>query len=206
MNQLANLAHENSALLAVDIIQAAGCFDTDLAKAGVDFATGQAAKWLLGPIGAGYIYVDKSVLDELTPRFIGWWGVEELMEFGYFERTPLPDARKFQVGSPAMVAYVGLLESLKILLQIPGKNRERVAMDNADYLRKRLSEINVPYYDFGSEHNSAIVSCQPQEVEELHKKLVEKNIHCSVRNGRLRISPHFYNNHEDIDTIIDYLG
>ncbi|MGD9396813.1 MAG: aminotransferase class V-fold PLP-dependent enzyme [Candidatus Thorarchaeota archaeon] len=206
LNQLAKLAHENSALLAVDIIQAAGCFDTDLAKAGVDFATGQAAKWLLGPIGAGYIYVDKSVLDELTPRFIGWWGVEELMEFGYFERTPHPDARKFQVGSPAMVAYVGLLESLKILLQIPRKNRERVAMDNADYLRKRLSENSVPYYDFGSEHNSAIVSCQPQDVEELHKKLVEKNIHCSVRNGRLRISPHFYNNHEEIDTIIDYLG
>ena len=205
LNQLAKLAHENSALLAVDIIQAAGCFDTDLAKAGVDFATGQAAKWLLGPIGAGYIYVDESVLDELTPRFIGWWGVEELMEFGYFERTPLPDARKFQVGSPAMVAYVGLLESLKILLQIPGKNRERVAMDNADYLRKRLSEISVPFYDFGSENNSAIVSCQPQDVEELHKKLVEKNIHCSVRNGRLRISPHFYNKHDEIDRIVENL-
>jgi selenocysteine lyase/cysteine desulfurase len=203
--KLSKLAHDHSALLAVDIIQAAGCFDTDLVKLGVDFATGQSAKWLLGPIGAGYIFVSESVIDELHPRFIGWWGVENLMEFGYFERKHLSDARKFQVGSPSIVSYVGLLESLKTLLQIPGENRERVAMDNADYLRKRLSEISVPFYDFGPDHNSAIISCQPQNVEDLHKKLISKRIHCSVRNGRLRISPHFYNNHEDIDKIIEYM-
>ena len=206
LTQLKKLAHENSALLSVDTIQAAGCFDTDLAKIGVDFATGQAAKWLLGPVGAGYIYVGQSVMDELNPRFIGWWGVEKLMEFGYFERTPLPDARKFQVGSPAMVAYVGLLESLKILLKIPGKTRERVAKDNADYLRKRLSEINIPFYDFGPDHNSATVSCEPQDVESLHTELMKNKIHCSVRNGRLRVSPHFYNNHREIDRIIKHLS
>jgi len=205
LHQLKKLAHENSALLVADIIQAAGCFDTDLAKIGVDFATGQAAKWLLGPVGAGYIYVGQSVMNELNPRFIGWWGVENLMEFGYFERTPLPDARKFQVGSPAMIAYVGLQESLKTLLRIPGKNRESVAMDNADYLRKRLSEINVPFYDYGPTHNSAIVSCEPQDVENLQKELLKNKIHCSVRNGRLRISPHFYNNRDEIDRIIEHM-
>jgi len=205
LNQLKKLAHENSALLSVDIIQAAGCFDTDLAKIGVDFATGQAAKWLLGPVGAGYIYVGQSVMDKLNPRFIGWWGVEELMDFEYYERTPLPDARKFQVGSPAMIAYVGLLESLRILLKIPGRIRERVALDNADYFRKQLSEINIPFYDFGRNHNSAIVSCKPQDVEEIHKELMKNKIHCSVRNGRLRVSPHFYNNYDEIDRIIGYL-
>jgi selenocysteine lyase/cysteine desulfurase len=206
LNQLARLAHDNDALLSVDIIQAAGCFDTDLEKIGVDFATGQAAKWMLGPIGAGYIYVGKSVMAELNPRFIGWWGVEKLMEFGYFERIPLPDARKFQVGSPAMVAYVGLFESLKTLLKIPGKTREAAALDNANYFRKRLSEIDIPYYDFGLDHNSATVSCKPDKVEDLHKELVKKKIHCSVRNGRLRVSPHFYNNHDEIDRIIEHIG
>ncbi|MFW9806934.1 MAG: aminotransferase class V-fold PLP-dependent enzyme [Candidatus Thorarchaeota archaeon] len=205
LDQLVRLAHNNSALLSVDIIQAAGCFDTDLAKLGVDFATGQAAKWMLGPVGAGYIYVGKSVIEDLTPRFIGWWGVEQLMEFGYFERTPLPDARKFQVGSPAMVAYVGLLESLKTLLKIPGKTRENAAMDNANYLRRRLSEMEIPFYDFGPKHNSATVSCAPQDVDNLHEELVNNKIHCSVRNGRLRISPHFYNNHDEIDRIIEHL-
>ncbi len=204
--ELSKLAHENSGIISVDIIQAAGCIDTDLSKLGVDFATGQAAKWMLGPIGAGYIYVGKTVLDELHPRFIGWWGVENLMEFEYSERVPLSDARKFQVGSPAMIAYVGLLESLKTLLQISGSKRERVAMDNAEYLRQRLSEINIPFYDFGPDHNSAIVSCRPNDVEKLHESLLNDGVYCSVRNERLRISPHFYNNRGEIDRLIKYLG
>ncbi|MHA1950400.1 MAG: aminotransferase class V-fold PLP-dependent enzyme [Candidatus Thorarchaeota archaeon] len=203
---LADLAHSNGALLSADIIQAAGCFDTDLAKLGVDFATGQSAKWLLGPIGAGYIFVGESIMEEVQPRFLGWWGIEQIREFGYFERIPLSDARKYQVGSPAMISYLGFMESLKTLLKIPGKTRERAALKNADYLRKRLGEVGTPFYDFGPTHNSATVSCEPPDVDTLHEEMLKNRIHASVRNGRLRISPHFYNNHNDIDKIIEFMG
>jgi cysteine desulfurase/selenocysteine lyase len=206
LERLAKVAHEHGALLSVDVIQAAGCFDADLPRAGVDFATGQAAKWMLGPIGAGYVFVGKPVMDELKPRFLGWWGVEELWEFGYFERTPLPDARKFQVGSPTAIAYVGLLESLKILLQIPSRNRRQKALENANYLRKRLEEMRIPYYEFGPDNNSATVSAAPEGVEEIQQGLMKNRIICSVRNGRLRISPHFYNSTAEIDTLLDHLG
>jgi selenocysteine lyase/cysteine desulfurase len=204
LNALGKIAHKNGAYLSVDIIQAAGCFETDLAKLNVDFATGQAAKWMLGPIGAGYIYVGKSIMDKIHPRFLGWWGVEKLQEFGYFERAPLADARMFQVGSPAMVTYLGLLESLKVLLQIPAKNREAAALANANYLRKRLSEMKIPFYDFGPKNNSATVSCKPPDVEKLNEKLGANKIHCSVRNGRLRVSPHFYNSTEEVDRLLEH--
>ena len=204
LSALEKLAHDNGAYLSVDIIQAAGCFETDLAKLKVDFATGQAAKWMLGPIGAGYVYVEKSIMDEIHPRFLGWWGVEKLQEFGYFDREPLADARMFQVGSPAMIAYIGLLESLKVLLQIPAESREQVAVTTADYLRKRLSEIDIPFYDFGPNNNSATVSCEPPDVDKLNEKLRENKIHCSVRNGRLRVSPHFYNSTEDVDRLLEH--
>jgi selenocysteine lyase/cysteine desulfurase len=205
LEKLARVTHEHGALLSVDIIQAAGCFDTDLSKLNVDFATGQAAKWMLGPIGAGYVYVSNSVIDNLTPRFLGWWGVEKIMDFGYSERVPLPDARKFQIGSPTMVAYLGLLESLLVLLKIPGEKRQGAALDNADYLRDRLAEIDVPFYDFGEKNNSATVSCAPDNIEERHKRMIKDRVHCSVRNGRFRISPHFYNNRSEIDRIVEYL-
>ena len=206
LGALTKLAHDNGAYLSADIIQAAGCFETDLSKLNVDFATGQAAKWMLGPIGAGYVYVGKSVMDKIHPRFLGWWGVEKLQEFGYFDREPLADARMFQVGSPAMIAYIGLLESLKVLLQIPAKNREQAAVATADYLRKRLSEMNIPYFDFGPKNNSATVVCGPPDVEKLNEKLREDNIHCSVRNGRLRVSPHFYNSAEEVDRMLAHFG
>jgi len=206
LGALEKLAHDNGAYLSVDIIQAAGCFETDLSKLNVDFATGQAAKWMLGPIGAGYVYVGKSVMDKIHPRFLGWWGVEKLQEFGYFDREPLADARKFQVGSPAMIAYIGLLESLKVLLKIPAQNREKTALATADYLRKRLSEMDIPYYDYGPKNNSATVVCGPPDVEKLNEKLKEDNIHCSVRNGKLRVSPHFYNSTEEVDRLLAHFG
>jgi len=206
LESLAASVHEVGGFLAADIIQAAGYIDTDLAKIGVDFAAGQAAKWLLGPIGAGYVYLKKSLFTTIRPKFLGWWGVKDIMDFSYSMREHIPDARMFQVGSPAVITYVGMVESLKVIHGIPAKTREKTALDNAEYLRKRLEENGVEYYDFGPKHNSAIVSCAPPDAEKLLEKLSENRIHCSVRNGRLRVAPHFYNSQTDIDKLMEHLG
>ncbi|MDF1538147.1 MAG: aminotransferase class V-fold PLP-dependent enzyme [Candidatus Thorarchaeota archaeon] len=203
ISRLAKAAHEKGAYLVADIIQAAGWQDIDLPKMDVDFAAAQAAKWLIGPIGAGFVYVKKEMIPEINSRFLGWWSVENMNEFGYSERTPASDASKFEAGSPAMIAYVGFKESLKVLLEIPSQDRERAALDNADYLRQRLAEIGVEYYEFPDENRSATVSCTPDNVEELNKDLYKNNILCSVRNGRLRVSPHYYNSREEIDRLIE---
>jgi selenocysteine lyase/cysteine desulfurase len=205
LKALADLVHDVDGFLVSDIIQAAGWAETNLVKENVDFATGQAAKWLIGPIGSGYVYVSDEIIDKVTPRFMSWWGVKDFREFGYFEREPLPDAKMFQIGSPAMVAYVGFLESLKTLLEIPDETREKAAMGNADYMRKRLEEVGIDYYNFPEKNKSPIVSCKPNDVEELHKTLFKERIFCSVRNGRLRVSPHFYNTHEEIEKLLEYL-
>ena len=205
MKALSDAVHEVRAFLVADIIQAAGCIDTDLEKLGIDYATGQAAKWLIGPIGAGYAYANERALKELTPRFLGWWGVQNFREFGYADRVPFEDAKKVQVGSPAMIAYVGMIESLRVLLEFSGEDREMQALGTADYLRTRLSEEGIDFYRFDNKNKSAIVSCTPSDVEEVEKALKKERIICSVRNGRLRVSPHFYNSQNDIDRIIEHL-
>jgi len=200
---LADEVHKHGGYLVADIIQAAGWADIDLNKMGIDFASAQAAKWLVGPIGVGFIYVNEKLLDTLTPKFLGWWSVKDQEEFSYFEREIISDARKFEVGSPSMVSYVGFLKSLEVLLKIPNKDRESAAVANADHLRKQLDELGVSFYDFEKTHRSPIVSCTPPNIEDLHKKLTEAKIHCSVRNGRLRVSPHFYNTFEEIDRLVE---
>lgn len=205
LKELANAVHDVNGFLFSDIIQAAGWANVNLVDEAVDFAAGQAAKWLLGPIGAGYVYVRESILDQLKPKFLGWWGVKNLLDFSYSDREPLPDARMFQVGSPAAMPYVGMRESLKTIISIPAETREAVALENADYLRTRLGEIGVESYDFGTKHNSPIISCAPSDVEELNKRLRDKRIFCSPRKGRLRVSPHFYNTHKEVDTLIENL-
>ena len=204
--KLAEHVHRHGGYLVADIIQGAGWIDIDLANARVDFAAGQAAKWLVGPIGAGYAYIRESIIDEVKPRFLGWWGVENMEEFEYTEKKILGDARKFEVGSPALISYVGFSKSLKILLELESRDREHAALENADSLRKKLGERGIEYYDFDERNKSPIVSCAPPNVEELQKKLHKKKIHCSVRNGRLRVSPHFYNTHAEIDTLMENFG
>lgn len=203
--ELADAVHEVGGYLFTDIIQAAGWADISLVKENVDCAAGQAAKWLIGPIGAGYIYLREGIEEDLTPRFLGWWGVEKLTEFEYFERMPLKDARMFQVGSPVMMPYVGMRESLKVLLEIPNGIRETIAMSNADYLRERLREENIDHYDFGEKHNSTIVSCLLPDVKRVFESLARERVYVSLRNGRLRISPHFYNTEDEIERLISLL-
>ncbi|MFX0055826.1 MAG: aminotransferase class V-fold PLP-dependent enzyme [Promethearchaeota archaeon] len=206
LKALARIIHDSGGYIAADIIQAAGWAVTNLVKEEVDFAAGQAPKWMLGPIGAGYVYVSDRIMDNLTPKYLGWWGVKELREFGYFEREPFPDAKMFQIGSPAMIAYVGLLETLRMLTSLPAKECERKALENADYVRKRLREKGIEYYEFQENHRSPIVSCSPDNVEQLEQKLKKNRIYCSVRNGRLRVSPHFYNNEGEIDSLMEHMG
>ena len=203
--ELAKIIHEKGGYLLTDIIQSAGWANINLEKMNVDFATAQAAKWLIGPIGAGFCYLKKEIADKLKPKFLGWWGVKNIHDFGYAEREVLDDARMFQVGSPAMVAYVGLGASLKVLLEIPAEKRESAALDNGEYLRKRLEEENIEYFKFDKNNESPIVSCKPEGVDELNKTLNEKKIFCSVRNGRLRVSPHFYNTKDEIDHLIEMM-
>jgi selenocysteine lyase/cysteine desulfurase len=104
-----------------------------------------------------------------------------------------------------MMAYVGFLKSLELLLDIPAEKRETAALDVADYLRDRLDESEIDYYSFEDDNRSPIVSCQPSDAESLQKSLLEEDIHCSVRNGRLRVSPHFYNTKQDIDLLMEQM-
>ena len=205
LSALAEVVHDVGGFLVSDIIQAAGWIDIDYAKSGVDFAAGQAAKWLVGPIGAGYVYISDNFMDHITPHYLSWWGCKDLIQFEYVKKEPFDDARKIQLGTPFPIAFAGFEESLKLLCNMPIKTREEVSLGNADYLRKRLSEIDVECYDFGPNHNSPIVSCKPENVDELHEELTKNHIHCSVRKGRLRVSPHFYNTHEEIDRFIERL-
>lgn len=205
LKALAKMTHDVGGFLVSDIIQAAGWINVDYDKTGVDFAAGQAAKWLVGPIGAGYVYINDDVMNQISPRYLSWWGCKNLVQFEYEEKVPHDDARKIQLGTPVPIAFVGFEESLKLLCEIPMRNLEKVSLGNADYLRKRLSEIDIEYYDFGPNHNSPIVSCKPENVEELNEELAKNHIHCSVRKGRLRVSPHFYNTHEEIDKFIERL-
>ena len=62
LNALAALCHARGAYLCVDGIQGLGALQFSVAQTPVDFVAAHAAKWMLGPIGAGFLYVRRSLI------------------------------------------------------------------------------------------------------------------------------------------------
>ncbi len=205
LKALADAVHEYDGFLVADIIQSAGWADFNLVDQDVDFAAGQATKWISGPIGAGYAYVSPKVREVLQPRFIGWHSVKNHRDFTYGAREFRDDAGMLEGGSPPLVAYAGFRKALDLLQTLPDEVRVSTALNNATYLKQRLDEVGLQYYDFDEEHSSPIVSCKYDRAEQVEIELRKQRVFCSARHGRLRISPSFYNTTDEIDTFVEII-
>ena len=75
LDAMAQLCHQRGALLCVDGIQGLGALQFDVAQTPVDFCASHAAKWMMGPIGAGFVYIRRDLLMRLDPVMTGWRAV-----------------------------------------------------------------------------------------------------------------------------------
>src|SRR5512141_1030751 len=78
IREIAAIAHERGALVAVDGAQSAGAIPVSVEELGADFYSVPGQKWLLGPEGTGALYCAPSVLDRPRQTFAGWAGFESL--------------------------------------------------------------------------------------------------------------------------------
>jgi L-cysteine/cystine lyase len=92
--EIATLAHERGALIAIDGAQAVGAIPVDVAALGVDLYAIAGQKWLLGPEGTAALYVAPAVLERLRPTYASFWSFEEHDLEGL--ARPWPNARRFE--------------------------------------------------------------------------------------------------------------
>ncbi len=111
---LAEIAHERGALLFVDAIQGLGVLDLDVSQMPVDFLAADGHKWLLGPEGAGVLYVRGEHLDRLRTLGVGWQSVTQAGDFADKALRLKPDASRFEGGTHNMAGFVGLAASLEL--------------------------------------------------------------------------------------------
>ena len=77
LKPISELAHRHGAYLVVDGIQAAGAIRVNVKKEDVDFYACGSYKWLLGPSGAGFLYVKEELLPEVSPVDYGYRAINE---------------------------------------------------------------------------------------------------------------------------------
>lgn len=194
VEELVDVAHDAGASVVVDAAQSVGAEEIDVDEWGAEYVAAPAHKWLLGPWGAGFLYVADDAPTESQTR-VGYKSAVEPNESAALH----DDARRFEVStsSPAVVAgtraAVETVESVGL-----SAVEERVSR-----LVSRLEE------GLGESHLSTggglvrFSDTSPDEtVERLEKEGVVVR---SLPNGDLRASVHVFNTDNDIERLLGSL-
>jgi cysteine desulfurase/selenocysteine lyase len=200
-------------LFCLDAIQTLGAFPTTVEH--VDFLAADAHKWLLGPCGAGVLYVRKEVQEFLKPVVHGWHNVRCPDFVAQEQITFRSGAKRYEAGTHNLLGLVGLNASIELALE--------VGVDNiaAELVRQRARLVpalqargcTVLNADATPANASGITSFFKPDADlpALHQKLTAAGIITSLRADRkgrkhLRLSPHFYNTDAEVDRVLGLLG
>ncbi|HEY7638653.1 MAG TPA: aminotransferase class V-fold PLP-dependent enzyme [Steroidobacteraceae bacterium] len=100
-------------LIGVDVTQGIGLLPYDVRTPEVDFTVSTSLKWLSGTAGAGILQVRESVLNECRPLLRGWFSQPNPFSWDLNAFSYAPDARRFDHGTPSVVACAGTLPALE---------------------------------------------------------------------------------------------
>ena len=209
LERIGQAARAVDALFCVDIIQGFGAMGYDLPAQHVDAACGASHKWLCAPEGCGILYLSDRGRERIKPTLVGWISVETPWDFEDREQPFKSTALAWESGTGTSSLYYGLEASLKLLKETGLSNIDAYLGGLTDHLCEGVQRKD---YDIVSSRlspeKSAIVCIKHRgghSCNEIAAQLQAEKIIVSPRGDRLRISPHFYNNLEDIDRLVEAL-
>ena len=193
-HEIAALAHAKGALCLIDGYQAAGQIPVDVAALDVDFYLAGGLKWLLGGTGIVEMYVRPELVQRLQPTVTGWFAHERQFAFDAEQFSYAPDARRFEIGTPALAAVYAAHAGMQIILEHGVENiRARTQHLVAD-LVGRLREVDCELTMIDdSAHHAGIVMVRNDNHARIVTELAAQNIIVDHRPGHIRVSPFFYN-------------
>jgi len=204
--------HDRNILFCLDAIQTLGAFPTTTEN--VDFLAADAHKWLLGPCGAGVMFVRSSVQDHLTPPIYGWNNVRCPNYVAQEQIVLRKTAQKYEAGTYNLLGIIGLAAAMELVLELGVENIAQELLRKRAWLVSALQSkgYSILAADAPAENCSGIVSFYKsgQDVPALHQKLLDARIVTSPRSDRagqkyIRLSPHFYNTDAELQRLIGLL-
>lgn len=207
LKELAGIAHAKGALFAVDAIQAAGACPLDVLADGVDIMAGAGFKWLLGMHGTGYLYMNQSARERVSPVLPGMFAAEDNLS----ELRWLRGSRRYESGTLPYALFHAWKAGLNLVRELGVENiwKRNLALTGRllDGLKAAGFAVLTPHERL--DERSAIVVADAGGADrnkQLHRKLLEAGIVTTLRAGVLRISPNFYNTEDEIDSCLAALG
>lgn len=207
LERIGEFCRQRGILFCVDAIQSIGALEFDVQKIDADFVMADGHKWLLGPEGLGLFYCRPEIREQLQLKQYGWHMVDPLGDYTTREWRVATTARRFECGSPNMLAIHALEASTALLLEYGMEHVEAQLLNNSRHLFNQLKKIDqVTVLNNQDEGRyGGIVTFKPlhANIDTLFKQLTQNNIFCAQRGGGIRFSPHFYTLPEQLDEAVD---
>jgi cysteine desulfurase/selenocysteine lyase len=198
--ELAEFLHARGILLYVDGTQSVGALRCDVGRMQPDMLAVHGYKWLLSPDGAGFFYIAPRLRERLQPNVVGWrshrdWRNVDNLHHGIPEL--LPSAERYEGGSLSFALLYAMEASLDLLLEIGPDVIEQRVLDLAAKTRARLRKLGATVANCASPIVAA--RFENRHVSALARALQEQRVLVAARRGHLRVSPHLYNNEQDLE-------
>jgi cysteine desulfurase / selenocysteine lyase len=205
------LCAERGVLFSVDAIQTLGAFPIALDR--IDFLSAGAQKWMLGPSGAGILYVKNSRRDLLRPATVGGWNVQSRNFVAEREIKYAAGGQKFEPGAYYHSAIAGLGAAIQLLLEIGSAQIAARILSLTQALKLEITPAGFEFLSPDEENNrSGILTFRHPKMptDRFFEVLLKNDAVVSLRFDRddrswLRVSPHFYNTFDEIAKVAGVL-
>lgn len=209
LERIGKAAREHDALFAVDVIQGLGAMRFDLPAQYVDIAAGASHKWLCAPEGCGYLYLSERARERVEPTHVGWISVETPWDFEDRSQPFRDNALAWESGTGPSSLFYGLENSLNLIKETGIDRIENYLDELSTYVSEKLTGKDYVIDSSRKPGERSAIVCvrhaSGQSCDEIFEHLQKEKIIVSSRSGRLRISPHFFNDTTEVDRLIEAL-
>jgi kynureninase len=179
MASITELAHRKGALVLWDLSHSAGAVPVELDKSNADFAIGCTYKYLNGGPGApAFLYVNKSLQNDVASPIWGWWGQSNPFEFD-LNYEPAPGVQRFLAGTAPMLSTLAMEEALAPLLEAGMNSLRAKSVLMTDYASYLTDELLTPLgFSLGSPRDStrrgSHISIRHTEGYRINRAMIEE--------------------------------
>lgn len=197
-------AHKMGALVVLDAYQSVGSLSLNVNEINADFIVGGLQKYMLAVPGVGFMYARQSTTSALIPTVTGWFAAEDIFAMKIDSYQPAQHARRFENGTPNVAPLYPATAALEFMLKVGILKIEKYVAEIHSEIRDGITKIGGKVVTPANpEHHGSLLAVASKDENAHVAALEEIGIVTSCRDGNVRISPHFYNNQDDVKKVID---
>ncbi|MFL3016908.1 MAG: aminotransferase class V-fold PLP-dependent enzyme [Acidimicrobiales bacterium] len=209
------LCNAYNTFFVLDACQSIGQIPINVKEIGCQVLSATSRKYLRGPRGVGFLYVEESALDQIEPPFLDLRAATWTSDMGY---EIVDGAKRFENWETNFAGKLGLGAAIDYALDLTVEKTSKRLKTLAEILRSKLASLNqLSIHDQGQDKGGIVTfSIEGLDSEVVSQKLRAQKINTSTTAPGaarfdldhrgiptvVRASTHYYNSEEEIDCFV----